>query len=44
MLRPFPYPDIDRIVMINETTRKGRPMSVAWPTFQDWAAQQQSFE
>jgi putative ABC transport system permease protein len=44
MLRPFPYPDIDRIVMINETTRKGRTMSVAWPTFQDWAAQQQSFE
>jgi putative ABC transport system permease protein len=44
MLRPFPYPDIDRIVMINETTRKGGTMSVAWPTFQDWAAQQQSFE
>jgi putative ABC transport system permease protein len=44
MLRPFPYPDIDRVVMINETTRTGGVMSVAWPTFQDWAAQQQSFE
>ena len=44
MLRPYSYPDIDRVVMINETTRKGGVMSVAWPTFQDWAAQQQSFE
>ena len=44
MLRPFPYPDLDRVVMINETTRKGGVMSVSWPTFQDWAAQQQSFE
>ena len=44
MLRPYSYPDLDRVVMINETTRKGGAMSVAWPTFQDWAAQQQSFE
>ena len=44
MLRPYPYPDIDRIVMINETTRRGGTMSVSWLTFQDWQAQQQSFE
>ena len=44
MLRPYPYPDIDRIVMINETTRQGGTMSVSWPTFQDWRTQQQSFE
>jgi hypothetical protein len=44
MLRPYAYPAIDRIVMINETTRKGGAMSVSWPTFTDWVAQQQSFE
>ena len=46
MLRPYPYPDMDRIVMLNETTRAARPqpMSVAWLTFQDWQAQNQSFE
>ena len=44
MLRPYPYPGMDRIVAINEMTRAGQPMSVAWPTFQDWKAQNQSFE
>jgi predicted permease len=44
MLRPFPYPDMERLVMVNETTRAGQQMSVAWPTFQDWQAQNQAFE
>jgi putative ABC transport system permease protein len=45
MLRPFPYPDMERLVVLNETTRGGQQqMSVAWPTFQDWQAQNQSFE
>jgi putative ABC transport system permease protein len=44
MLRPYPYPDMERLVMLNETTRGGQQMSVAWPTFQDWQAQNQSFE
>ena len=46
MLRPYPYPDMDRIVILNETTRAAQPqqMSVAWPTFQDWQAQNQTFE
>ena len=45
MLRPFPFPDVDRIVVLNETTRREQQtMSVAWPTFQDWKAQNQSFE
>ena len=43
MLRPYAYPGMDRIVAINEMTRAGQPMSVAWPTFQDWKAQNQSF-
>ena len=44
MLRPYPYPDMDRLVILNETSRAGQQMSVAWPTFQDWQAQNQSFE
>src|SRR5262245_19387280 len=43
MLRPY-YPDMDRIVVMNEATRKGDQMSIAWPTFQDWQARQRSFE
>jgi hypothetical protein len=44
MLRPYPYPDLDRIVILNERTRGGQSMSVAWPTFQDWRAQNRVFE
>lgn len=44
MLRPYPYPGIERIVAINEKVRAGQQMSVAWPTFQDWLAQNRSFE
>ena len=44
LLRPYPYPDIGRIVFINEQTRRGDQMSVAWLTFLDWKAQNQSFE
>jgi putative ABC transport system permease protein len=43
MLRPY-YPDMDRIVVLNETTRKGDQMSIAWPTFQDWQARNQAFD
>src|SRR4029453_2528658 len=43
MLRPY-YPDMDRLVVLNETTRQGDQMSIAWPTFQDWLARNQSFE
>src|SRR5688572_14878769 len=44
MLRPLPYPDIDRILTISERTTDGRGMSVAWPNFQDWREQNQVFE
>ncbi len=44
MLRPYGYPDLDRIIALNERTRAGQNMSVAWPTFQDWRAQNQVFE
>ena len=44
MLRPYPYPEIDRIMMLSETTRNGQGMSVSWPNFVDWRAQNQAFE
>ncbi len=44
MLRPYPYPDFDRIIMLMERTRSGQAMSVAWPNYQDWRAQNQVFE
>ena len=44
MLRPFPYPDMNRIVAVMENTRGGQLISVAYPNYQDWVAQNQSFE
>src|SRR5215471_15104402 len=44
MLRPYPYPDIDRIMILGEVTRAGQMMSVAWPNFKDWRDQNQVFE
>ena len=35
MLRPYPYPDMNRIMMLGEITRDGQPISVAWPNFLD---------
>jgi putative ABC transport system permease protein len=44
MLRPLPYPDIDRILVVRERTTAGRGMSVSWPDFLDWREQNQVFE
>jgi len=44
MLRPYPYADIDRIMILSETTRKGQFLSVSWQNFQDWRDQNQVFE
>ena len=44
MLRPYPYADMNRIVMLNETTRNGQFLSIAWQNFQDWHEQNQVFE
>ena len=43
LLRPYAYPQADRIVLMNEVNRAGGVMSVSWPDFEDWAAQQRSF-
>jgi putative ABC transport system permease protein len=44
LLRPFPYADIDRIMILGETTRGGQLISVAWPNYQDWRRQNEVFE
>src|SRR5215471_6311284 len=43
MLRPYPYPDMDRIVMLNEVMRSGQPLAISWQNFQDWREQNQVF-
>ncbi|HKW00476.1 MAG TPA: ABC transporter permease [Vicinamibacterales bacterium] len=43
ILRPFPYPDMDRIMLLGEVGPHGQPMSVSWPDFQDWQAQNEAF-
>jgi putative ABC transport system permease protein len=44
LLRPFPYPDLDRLLVINERTRAGQQMSVSWLNFRDWHDQNQIFD
>jgi putative ABC transport system permease protein len=44
MLRPLPYPDVDRLLVFIEQTRTGEPMSVAYPNFEDYRDQNQTFE
>jgi putative ABC transport system permease protein len=36
LLRPFTYPDMDRIMLVTERGGNGQQMSVSWPNFQDW--------
>jgi putative ABC transport system permease protein len=43
ILRPFAYPDIDRMVLLNERY-ESQQMSVSWPNFLDWKAQNTAFE
>ena len=44
LIRPMPYPDIERMLTLTERTTEGRGMSVSWPDFQDWRDQNQVFE
>jgi putative ABC transport system permease protein len=43
MLRPLPYPDAERMMVLMERNGRGQVMSVAWPNYQDWMAQNSSF-
>jgi putative ABC transport system permease protein len=45
MLRPLPYPESDRIMILSEMVRAGgQGMSISWPNFQDWRDQNRVFE
>ena len=47
MLRPLPYPNASRLVIVREVARRqGREesMSVSWQDFQDWRKQARSFQ
>jgi putative ABC transport system permease protein len=36
LLRPLPYPDADRIMVLNESSGPGQDFSVALPNYLDW--------
>ena len=44
ILNPLPFPDSDRLVVINETTNLGREMSVSLLNFNDWRERARSYE
>lgn len=44
LLRPLPYPESDRLVFLNETSKAMDEISISYPNFTDWRNQNQSFE
>ena len=44
LLRPLPYEDSDRLVLLSESTPTGDEMSLAYPNFADWRSQNHVFE
>ena len=44
LLRPLPYPQSDRLVFLNETSRSMEEISIAYPNFADWRSQNHVFE
>ena len=43
LLRPLPYQDSARLIVLNETTPKVGMVSVSYPDFLDWRAQSRAF-
>jgi len=43
LLRPLPYPEPGRLMMVYETSREFSHSSVAYPNFQDWQRENHSF-
>ncbi len=43
LLRPLPYKDASRLIVLNETTPRVGTVSVSYPNFLDWRAQSRSF-
>lgn len=44
LLRPLPYPNADRLVAVSENSLEAPDISVAYPDYLDWRAQQSVFE
>src|SRR5256884_8658241 len=44
LLRPLPYPDADRIMVLNESSGPGQDFSVALPDYFDWQKETKTFE
>jgi predicted permease len=44
LLRPLPYPESDRLVFLNETSKSMDEISISYPNFADWRNQNQVFE
>ena len=43
LLRPLPYPEQDRLVTLSEWSKRVPGMSISYPNFLDWRAQQTCF-
>src|SRR5467141_3332912 len=44
LLRPLPYPDADRIMVLNESSGPGQDFSVSLPNYLDWKRDNTAFE
>src|SRR4030095_1425166 len=44
ILNPLPFPDSDRLMLINEISNQGEEMSVSLLNFRDWQTRAKSFE
>src|SRR5579862_406619 len=44
LLRPLPFLDPDRLVILEESQARSGGISVTWPNFLDWREQSRSFE
>ena len=44
LLRPLPFPDPNRVVIVSERATQFPILSVSWPNLRDWETQSTSFE
>src|SRR5713226_5303633 len=44
LLRPLPYDEAERLVLLNEASQQLDEMSISYPNFTDWRNQNHSFE
>ncbi|MGH9837360.1 MAG: hypothetical protein ACREEM_01080 [Blastocatellia bacterium] len=44
LLRPLPFVEAERLVLLSEKSRAGERLSASYPNFADWRARAQSFE